>query len=48
MTIRGPSRVNKEQAHIDAGKLEKAADGGDAKSVKDVANEMVRNGNHVP
>jgi len=48
MCIRGPSRVDKEQAHRDAERLEKAAESGDAKKVKAEANQMVRNGNYVP
>uniref|UniRef100_A0A7S1FCF3 Uncharacterized protein n=1 Tax=Noctiluca scintillans TaxID=2966 RepID=A0A7S1FCF3_NOCSC len=48
MCIRGPTRVDKEQAKRDAERLQKAADGGDAKTVKAAANEMLRGGDRVP
>lgn len=48
MCIRGPHRVDKEQAHVDAEKLQKAAETGDTKAVKAVANDMIRGGGHIP
>jgi len=48
MCIRGPHRVDKEQARRDAEVLEKAAINGDTKEVKAAANEMIRGGGHVP
>ena len=44
MCIRGPHRVDREQAYKDAERLEKAAEGGDTKAVKLVANDMIRGG----
>eukprot|EP00929_Paragymnodinium_shiwhaense_P050047 TRINITY_DN25229_c0_g1_i1.p1 TRINITY_DN25229_c0_g1~~TRINITY_DN25229_c0_g1_i1.p1 ORF type:complete len:196 (-),score=25.18 TRINITY_DN25229_c0_g1_i1:63-650(-) len=47
MCIRGPHRTVRDQAYSDADKLQKAAETGETKAVKDVANEMARGGSHV-
>mmetsp|Transcript_133094 Transcript_133094/g.188029 ORF Transcript_133094/g.188029 Transcript_133094/m.188029 type:complete len:178 (-) Transcript_133094:83-616(-) len=44
MCIRGPHRVDKQQAEDDAVKLEEAARDGDTRKVKAIANDMVRGG----
>ncbi|CAJ1340120.1 unnamed protein product [Effrenium voratum] len=44
MCIRGPHRVDKQQAEEDAEKLEEGARNGDTRSVKAIANDMVRHG----
>ncbi|CAE7559905.1 unnamed protein product [Symbiodinium natans] len=44
MCIRGPHRVDKQQAEEDAIKLEDAAKDGDTRKVKAIANDMVRGG----
>mmetsp|Transcript_119882 Transcript_119882/g.219556 ORF Transcript_119882/g.219556 Transcript_119882/m.219556 type:complete len:166 (-) Transcript_119882:26-523(-) len=44
MCIRGPHRVDKEQAVRDAEQFDEAAAGGDTKKVKDVANGLIRSG----
>mmetsp|Transcript_73535 Transcript_73535/g.137405 ORF Transcript_73535/g.137405 Transcript_73535/m.137405 type:complete len:146 (-) Transcript_73535:138-575(-) len=46
MCIRGPHRVDREQAVRDAEQLEKAAESGDTKAVKGIANDMIRSGTH--
>merc|ERR1712137_1153337 len=47
MCIRGPQRLRREQAEEDAAKLEKLAEGGETRAVKDAANEMVRNATYA-
>lgn len=47
MCIRGPHRVDKNQAYRDADKLQSAAENGDTKAVKNAANDMIKSGERL-
>lgn len=44
MCIRGPPRLDKEQAYKDGDALDRVAESGDTKKVKQTANDMLRGG----